>query len=542
MMPVNPVDERVAGAASASDDHVPTSAGTTSAPEPGPAPRETRPPMIAELPPRRERAHRRGPPRTTIELDLVVVTPIFGGGFIAGQLDDIDVIRAQTVRGHLRFWWRALHAHTVPSSELYLQESALWGHAADESGGRSSIEVRVMDVARGSIDESDPSARPVPGYALWPARVGRDAFLPRRAPGTRCKLVFVAPCDGEAVLRDAIRIWLLFGGYGSRTRRGLGSLRVTGSAMDWLPAKPERGAFTTLFRRDIFATSRAPASDTPSLAGASLHVGPPNRDALAAWTTALGWLREFRQGASGPDRGRAREPDPDTRGPGPRPSISNWPEADKVRRLSIAELRRGETWSHDPRHNATPAWPRAGFGLPIVGRFQTRQRERQGQRFSGGGVLREPSDYELQWRRNDPAGGGRRADGDDESPDRLASPVIVKAMALADGRHVPCALWLHRAYPEDAQVVLVRGSRNTSHQSHSRATDERMRAAHQPPARDQAVGGPQKAVVPGSHAPFDRLVADGDPSWFSALAGKSTLREAFLTWLRDTQKTTEVAP
>ena len=34
--------------------------------------------------------------------------------------------------------------------------------------------------------------------------------------------------------------------------------------------------------------------------------------------------------------------------------------------------------------------------------------------------------------------------------DRFASPLIVKALPLADNRFVPCALWLNRAYPVGA--------------------------------------------------------------------------------------------
>jgi len=68
---------------------------------------------------------------------------------------------------------------------------------------------------------------------------------------------------------------------------------------------------------------------------------------------------------------------------------------------------------------------------------------------------------------------------------------------------VPCALWLNRAYP--AGEVVLRGVNNSA-------------------------------------APFDRLVASGDTPRFSALAGKHSLREAFLDWLHARYQTTVVAP
>ena len=179
---------------------------------------------------------------------------------------------------------------------------------------------------------------------------------------------------------------------------------------------------------------------------------------------------------SGPPGGRAREPGAGKPQP-QQPSISNWPEADKIRHIVR------KTRGHAPRHNPNPAWPRAGFGLPIIGQFQKNARN--------GGRYDEPDGFELRWR-----------SGNTEH-DRLASPLIVKALPLADGTFVPCALWLNRAYP--AGEVILRG-------------------------------------VDNSQAPFDRLVAPGDTPRFSALANKQSLRQAFLDWLHDNYQTTVVAP
>jgi CRISPR-associated protein Cmr1 len=79
----------------------------------------------------------------------------------------------------------------------------------------------------------------------------------------------------------------------------------------------------------------------------------------------------------------------------------------------------------------------------------------------------------------------------------------VKALPLADGRFVPCALWLNRVYP--GGEVILRGMND-------------------------------------SQAPFDRLVAAGDTPRFSALANKQSLRQAFLDWLQTEHQTTVVAP
>jgi CRISPR-associated protein Cmr1 len=401
----------------------------------------------------------------------------------------VDVIRGATVRGLLRFWWRALNGHNCKSSnELYARESKLWGRAAEDGGGRSAVELRVaVEPQPGKPDSSDIRLSAPGSYALWPARAETRSNLPpapRRLPGTKFLLSLAAPAADIKEVENAVRAWLLFGGYGSRTRRGLGSIRVIDAPKAWLPNVATRQEFERVFGRDILAACGRSANDVPWCAGAALHVGRSQKGAETAWTTALEWLKEFRQGTSGGPGGRAREPG--TGKPQPqRPSISNWPEADKIRSLE------GKTNAHAPRHNSTPAWPRAGFGLPIIGRFQSEARD--------GSRLDEPGSFELRWQGPNPNEPGKIVEHE-----RLASPLIVKAMPLANGEFVPIALWLNRACPQNGEVVL----------------------------RD----------VHGSAAPLDLLVAGGDTPRFSALAGKQSLREAFLDWLHAKYSTTVVAP
>lgn len=448
----------------------------------------TRAPSYNQLPAASSRRTRGGPEVLEISLQLEVVTPILGGSPTIREIDEVDIIRVPTVRGHLRFWWRALYAAKYPSAlELYAHESALWGRAAGDEGGRSAVEICIDVEKRGMVDASEirlsdsKDGKATSGaYALRFAREDKKKNwppMPRRAPGTKFLLTIIAPGNYEMEVKNALRAWILFGGYGSRTRRGLGSLTVLDKSGSWLPSRPTREALECLFGFDVFAAPKAALPcDTPWLAGAALHVNNAQDDAMKAWTTALDWLKEFRQGTSGPKGQRAREPG--TGKPQPlRPSISNWPEADKIRRL------KGKTSAHQPRHNSTPAWPRAGFGLPIIGQFQKKARN--------GGQYDEPDDFELRWR------------SENTEHDRLASPLIVKALPLVEGRFVPCALWLNRAYP--AGKVVLRGVKNSS-------------------------------------APFDLLVAPGDTAQFSALYNKNSLRAAFLEWLHSTYQTSVVAP
>lgn len=453
-------------------------------------------PTYQELPAAKPRPARGAPELVELRVQLEVVTPILGGSHQTRAIDDVDVIRAPSVRGHLRFWWRALYAaHYSNAEALYQRESALWGRAATDDGGRSAVQIRVsVEGTPGPRDESGIDLQQTPGaYALWPARaekrqgqvVKRPA--PRRKPGTRFVLTLKVPAAHEAEVKNALRAWILFGGYGGRTRRGLGSLKVLENARSWLPSAGTREALTSLFGLDVFEAPTRTPCDVPWFGGAAIHVGTKGADAQKAWTTALDWLKEFRQGTTGQQGIRAREPGTGKAQPN-RPSISNWPEADKVRRI------KNKTSAHAPRHNATAAWPRAGFGLPIIGQFQTNGRNNE--RYD------EPGAFELRWR----AGNVEH--------DRLASPLIVKALPLADGTFAPCALWLNRSLPNDAQAGLARPKQGRPN---------------------------EKEVDPPTVAPFDRLVAQGDTARFSALANKTSLRQAFLDWLHAKYQTTVVA-
>lgn len=452
---------------------------------------------------------------TTIVVQLKTVTPILGGGYRTRKLDDVDVIRVPTIRGHLRFWWRALYAqgfidkdngNKIDSKKLYKAECELWGGAGgeDDGAGKSQVELSVEIKRTGKTDESDVNLRDDSAYALWPARgegynkktrkYQKDP-APRRGK-TEFTLTVYCPKGGEEEqqVRNTLKAWILFGGYGSRTRRGLGSLTVTevnkGKGKEkvkedinkWLPKTATRDAINGLFEGlDPLGAEDKFKGDTPRLQGALLYVKDTMTEAQDAWEQALNKLKDFRQGTTGDQGERAREPDPNPRGN--RASISNWPEADKIRRLS-----RGNNWSHQPRHNNNPVWPRAGFGLPIVGRFQ-----KEGRR---GEALTEPGPFTIMWKHGQ------------KTHDRLASPLILKPLPLANGKHVPCALWLNRGYPKGGQVGLTKKENG------------------------------KDIVRPESAADFKTLTAKDDDIRFDPLKkpdgyeNEYTLRDAFLDWLK----------
>jgi CRISPR-associated protein Cmr1 len=436
-------------------------------------------PRIEELP---QALHRAREP--VVRVGLRTTTPIYGGGVRTRRVDPVDVIRVPGVRGQLRWWWRALFAGGYESSQaLFEAERQRWGGIGAKEQRRSAIVVAVE--VRSDAEPYVPN-RPHQGdtgYVLWPARPDKKQPVAAECWPAGLELELRISILGgdvdQAVLadeaHDCVQAWILFGGYGGRTRRGLGSLTVVDDERSvWLPTSAKPEAIGKLFRRARpFAASERFVCDEeiPRLGAAKLYSDhAPTPNAQAAWIRAVDWLRQFRQGVGSGARepGRWAQLAPDRHG------RSNWPEPDKVRRLAAGD---DEQWEHRPRHDGEPAWPRAGFGLPIVGRFQDQAPD--------GTKYVEPPPYWLKW--SDRGG----------THERLASPLVLKAMGLANGSFVPIALWLDRAFPRQGRVVLGFGTR--------------------------------PALV-GSAAPFDRLCAPGD-SPFTLLAGHSSLRDAFFAWL-----------
>jgi hypothetical protein len=146
-------------------------------------------------------------------LAVELATPAMVGGAVARQCDDPPTLRPPSLRGHLRFWSRAL------GGEALAEE--LWGSA--ESGQR----VRLL----GSERLSKPK-----DALLIPSKGYKAPMVP---PGDQVVLRFAIP-DGVSVphLQAVLWTWLHLGTVGRRSRRGYGSLQWRPSQDDLLTGWP----------------------------------------------------------------------------------------------------------------------------------------------------------------------------------------------------------------------------------------------------------------------------------------------------------------
>lgn len=341
------------------------------------------------------------------DLEIAVVTPMFGGGATPQVTDALHPVRGSTVRGHLRFWWRACRAATYATADaLFAAEKEIWG----STDTPSPTQVVVTTITAGSTEACAryvPSDRPgqlktlpeftsgYPGYALFPfqGKLTSDKRTAEQEPAQACKdmtfrLTVRAPAEYRADIEAALWAWLTFGGVGARTRRGCGSLFCK-DALFAPPAQvaPLQAWLTTKAAQHVLpmlAKGTTSAIHIPLLSQASLVTAGSAGQPMAAWGSAVGKLQSFRQYPNG-------RPEPRDK--------SLWPD--------IASLRGAQ---------ASGYYPRADLGLPIV--FQD--------------ALGSKETFTLE----------ARIAGEDAAS-RMASPIIVKALALSPTFAVPIALALN---------------------------------------------------------------------------------------------------
>ncbi len=191
-----------------------------------------------------------------IELIAVyrITTPMFLGGF--DQEPDDKRFRNSSLKGALRFWWRALNWSQILREAGNVQESALkalhhkegelFGRASDGEYSQQSkvrLSTTLHDVIMQKQTPELKSLSYLLGQGLFNFRDGvKRNFL---SNGTlRLTLTFRPGCPAEDVasVRQAAIALGILGGLGSRARKGFGSLSIQ-SLIE--PDQPNRN-YTTL--------------------------------------------------------------------------------------------------------------------------------------------------------------------------------------------------------------------------------------------------------------------------------------------------------
>lgn len=339
------------------------------------------------------------------------LTYVFGGGVKVSDhekhRDAVTPVRVASVRGQLRFWWRACNPGQCQTvEELRQREGEIWGATSQASkveiavlsqpSPPRNVEVFAYEVKNGKkILVVQKGMREI-AYGAFPLQPSREAQKAGAQPwvlydygSSVFSLRFTYPEELRADVEAALWAWETFGGLGGRTRRGFGAILRAGAS-----GTGAAEAGLSKYRENPHIAG------APSLHRARFATGSKLRpNALEAWKDGLGLLQTMRQG-----RGFGRnDPPRESRKPAGR---SRWPEPDEIRNL---------TGKAAPAHKnpvvTVSRFPRAAFGMPIVFHFHPGSPDEPGS-------MGDPDMKPLQLQ---PVGF-----------DRLASPLIVRP--IADGR------------------------------------------------------------------------------------------------------------
>lgn len=445
-------------------------------------------------------------PEPLVDVTLHVVTPMFGGGWdtadaqkpVAGYRDDDLPLRPATIRGHLRFWWRACVAHTFATPEsLFATEELIWGSTARHSGstidgGPSglSVSVTILDKGEGARYATSchfqrnagnyrlGNRTDWPSYVLFPfadattftsesdCRKSLGAAPEVARLGARFRLE-LTPSPGakldnnrlRAEAERAIWAWIAFGGVGARTRRGCGSLWCAKDHLDpqgesnrFAPQTDAYAWITTKADTHILAQLPSPLNSfqtlMPKLHAAEVRLKGRPVSTDEAWKAAVNEMSVFRQG-DGVGRNGAR-------------GASFWPEANSIR---------------TPGPNGFFSRLNLGGGPIVFQRLWGNPRHQ---------VTLEPSETGMS---------------------RMASPIVLKPLAISSTQAVPLALRLNAPHVGDTDTPAVQ----------LRKWDG------------------VKTAIPANQI-FDSGNARNVPTPLQAkLAGRISAREAFMDWLGSNQ-------
>src|SRR5437773_6635697 len=173
----------------------------------------------------------------TQQFTLEVITPCFSGG---AEPEKMAEIRAASVRGQLRWWFRALGGfQSLAPASVSAQEACLFGSVAG-SGSASKLIVRVRAPLGGPVvsrtikgaSELNASVGSDRGYLLFPLRNRAKAlFEAQSSTAFELHLVWKGP---HHLWDDILALVSVFGSLGSlgfRSRRAMGALALKDSLM-----------------------------------------------------------------------------------------------------------------------------------------------------------------------------------------------------------------------------------------------------------------------------------------------------------------------
>lgn len=334
-------------------------------------------------------------PNITQVREYELITPLFGGGVKPGEADPITTIRGSSIRGQLRFWWRACRGGAFADLEqMKRAEDAIWGTASkDKKGEKPASKVQVFVETANKGVELIHSAKDINPYTAFPLRQENKKLRDNIKFTLTIKLNNISKKELDTLgLKDlqteveaALWAWETFGGIGARTRRGFGAISIKSKEIN---TKDVENNIRAGLKKHVIDSTNWP-QNVPHLSHKlEFKILPTTfANGKEASNILISKLKIFRQQRNG-NQGRSR-----------------WPEPDAIRRLTQQHLV-NQNKDHNPTHPVNK-FPRAVFGLPIIFHFK------DGNRYK----TSDPQDTTLALKNSD----------------RLASPLILRPIKCSNG-------------------------------------------------------------------------------------------------------------
>jgi CRISPR-associated protein Cmr1 len=142
-----------------------------------------------------------------ITFECEVITPMF----LAGADGITPELRPPSIKGALRFWWRALNGH-LPLEELKKMEGEIFGSTEKQSKFKMSFIKK---------DFLTTTEKPLPH---------KERSFTKEAIRTKEVFQLTFRCQNEAIatiIKNLFPLCCVLGGFGGRARRGFGSVKIT---------------------------------------------------------------------------------------------------------------------------------------------------------------------------------------------------------------------------------------------------------------------------------------------------------------------------
>jgi CRISPR-associated protein Cmr1 len=183
--------------------------------------------------------------RMIVTFECETITPMF----LRGADGRTPELRAPSIKGAMRYWWRAINGHLSPK-DLLATESAIFG-GTDNKSGKSRVLLKVVNrphwanekyrplphhsgtnqcniflsdqscKGRSPRDNTCTKGTLLPAYRENNTFMLQVAFQKASKPGTEQIML-----SGTDWIKDILIVTFVLGGLGARSRRGFGSVAV----------------------------------------------------------------------------------------------------------------------------------------------------------------------------------------------------------------------------------------------------------------------------------------------------------------------------